>query len=412
MDLEKRIEQYAELLVVKGCALEQGQELYLNAPVQVVGFVRTLVKKAYEHGASYVTVNWHDGLVSRYTYDNAPLERFEHLPEWSAERANSMARNGAAVLTILSEDPLVMRGADQKKLVARTVAAHADCKEYYDAIDFGKMRWCIAGAVSEQWATRVFPDMPPEESVARLWNAVLDASRVDEDPLAAWDKHQASFAARKQWLNNQHFVALHYTASNGTNLVVGLLDSAHWEGGGQEGADGTYFFPNIPTEEVFTSPDRMNVDGIVYSALPLIHHGAPVEDFWIRFEGGRAVDFGAREGADILKGIIETDENSCRLGECALVPFKSPIRDTGILFYETLFDENASCHLAFGKGFPECYENGYEMSCLELLNAGVNDSATHVDFMIGTPDINIKGIHADGSTTDVFINGNWAHDVL
>ncbi len=412
MDLEERIDKYAELLVVKGCALKQGQELYLNAPVQVVGFVRKVVKSAYEHGASYVTVNWHDGLVGRYTYDNAPFERFEHLPEWSALRTNSMARNGAAVLTILSEDPLVMRGVDQAKIVARTVAAHADCKEYYDAIDFGEMRWCIAGAVSEQWAVRVFPSMPPEEAITKLWGAVLDASRVDEDPLAAWDRHQASFAARKQWLNDQHFAALHYTASNGTNLVVGLLDRAHWEGGGQVAADGTYFFPNIPTEEVFTSPDRMRVDGIVYSAMPLIHNGAPVEDFWIRFEGGRAVDFDAREGADILKAIIETDENSCRLGECALVPFKSPIRDTDILFYETLFDENASCHLAFGKGFPECYENGYEMSCLELLGAGVNDSATHVDFMIGTPDINIAGIYADGSSTDVFVDGNWAHDVL
>lgn len=412
MNLEERIDKYAELLVVKGCALEQGQELYLNAPVQVVGFVRKLVKTAYEHGASYVTVNWHDGLVSRYTYDNAPLERFEHLPEWSAERTNSMARNGAAVLTILSEDPLVMRGADQAKLVARTVAIHADCKEYYDAIDFGKMRWCIAGAASEQWAARVFPDLPENVALEKLWNAVLDASRVDEDPLAAWDRHEASFAARKKWLNDQHFVALHYTASNGTDLVVGLLDKAHWEGGGQEGADGSYFFPNIPTEEIFTSPDRMHVDGIVYSAMPLIHNGAPVEDFWIRFEGGRAVDYGAREGADVLQGIIETDEHSCRLGECALVPFKSPIRDTGILFYETLFDENASCHLAFGKGFPECYENGYEMSCLELLNAGINDSATHVDFMIGTPDINIVGIYADGSSADVFVDGNWAHDVL
>ena len=410
MNLDERLEKYAELLIVKGCALERGQELYLNAPVQVVGFVRTLVKCAYEHGASYVTVNWSDGVVGRYAYDYAALERFETMPAWSAERANSMAENGAATLTILSDDPLVMRGADQAKMRARTVAVHEACKPYYDAIDFGKMRWCIAAAASEQWALQVFPNLDEREAVEKLWGAILDASRVDDDPIVAWDRHKASFDARKDWLNNQRFVALHYTASNGTDLVVGLLEKAHWEGGGQEGADGTYFFPNIPTEEVFTSPDRMRVDGVVHSALPLIHNGAPVEDFWIRFEGGQAVEFDAREGRDVLESIIATDENSCRLGECALVPFKSPIRDTGILFYETLFDENASCHLAFGKGFPECYENGYELSCLELLNAGVNDSATHVDFMIGTPDMNITGIRADGSEVDVFVNGNWARD--
>ena len=411
MNLEARIDKYAELLVVKGCALEQGQELYLNAPVQTVDFTRRVVKCAYEHGASYVTVSWHDGLTNRYAYDFASIDRFENMPEWSAERSNSMARNGAAVLTILSEDPLVMRGADQAKMMARTVAVHDACKEYYDAIDFGEMRWCIAGAASKQWAERVFPDCAPEEAISKLWTAILDASRVGEDALAAWDSHKMSFDARKNWLNSQHFVALHYSASNGTDLVVGLLEKAHWEGGGQTGADGSYFFPNIPTEEIFTSPDRLRVDGIVHSALPLIHNGAPVEDFWIRFEGGRAVEFDAREGKDVLEGIINTDENSCYLGECALVPFDSAIRNTGILFYETLFDENASCHLAFGKGFPECYENGYELNCLELLNAGINDSAAHVDFMIGTSDMNIVGIRADGTKTDVFINGNWAVDV-
>ena len=282
-------------------------------------------------------------------------------------------------------------------------------------MDFGKTRWCIVGAASEQWATRVFPKMSPEVAVKRLWKAILDTARVearlDADALAAWDEHRASFDARKKWLNDHHFDCLRYRSANGTDLTVGLLEKGHWEGGGQEGADGTYFFPNIPTEEVFTSPDRLRVDGVVHSALPLVYNGSTVENFWIRFEHGKAVDCDAEVGADVLEGIIKTDENSCYLGEAALVPFDSPIRNTGILFLETLYDENASCHLALGKGFPETYENGYEMSGEELLAAGVNDSAAHVDFMIGTADLQITGVKADGTEVPVFVDGNWACEV-
>lgn len=408
MELEEQIEKYAELLVIKGCALKLGQEFYVNAPVQTLDFTRKVVKCAYEHGASFVTVAWNDGLTNRYGLEHASLDRFEQVPTWSAERANSMARNGAAVLTILSDDPDVMRGVDQKKIMARTRAVHAACKEFYDSLDYGKTRWCIAGAASKQWAGRVFSHLNPDDAVRRLWAAILEAARIDEDPIAAWDAHKASFDARKAWLNGQHFTHLHYTTPDGTDLTVRLLDKAHWEGGGQTGADGTYFFPNIPTEEVFTSPDRMGTNGIVRSALPLIHNGASVEDFWIRFEKGKAVAWDARVGVDILEGIIGTDENSCRLGECALVPYDSPIRNTGILYYETLFDENASCHLAFGKGFPECYENGYAMSSETLLAAGLNDSATHVDFMIGTRELEISGQRTDGTWVPVFRRGDWA----
>ena len=408
MDLETRLEKYAQLIVVKGLALQEGQELYIDAPIQAADFTRIVVRCAYEHGASYVTVNWHDDAIGRLTYDHAPLERFSQVPAWSAERNNSMARNGAAVLTILSDDPDIMRGVDQRKIVARTVASHEAYKEFYDAMDFGKTRWCIVGAASEAWACRVFPQMSPETAVKRLWKAILNTARVDDDPLAAWDAHRASFDARKAWLNEQHFDCLRYRASNGTDLTIGLLAKGHWEGGGQEGYDGTYFFPNIPTEEIFTSPDRLRVDGIVHSALPLVHNGSVVEDFWVRFEGGRAVQWDAREGADVLKGIIRTDETSCYLGECSLVPFHSPIRDTGILFYETLYDENASCHLAFGKGFPETYENGYDLSSEQLMQVGINDSVTHVDFMVGTPDLQVVGVRADGTEVPVFVDGDWA----
>ena len=406
--LDERLERYAELLVVKGCALKQGQELFVRSPLEVAAFTRKVVACAYAHGAKLVTVQWGDQQTDRLAYDNAPQEVFDTMPEWAALRNNSMARNGAAVLTILSDDPQIMKGVDQRKVMARIVAGHAQCKEFYDALDRGRCVWCIAGAASPAWARQVFPQLGEQEALEALWEAILDPSRVTDDPAAAWDEHRASFDARKAWLDKQGFSALHYTAPNGTDLTVGLIEGSHWEGGGQEGADGTYFFPNIPTEEIFTSPHRLRTSGTVHSALPLIYNGSPVEDFWIRFEEGRAVDWDARVGKEVLSGIIETDDNSRYLGECALVPFDSPIRNTGILFLETLYDENASCHLALGKGFPEVLEGGYDMGDDELLEAGLNDSAAHVDFMIGTGDLSIDGIRPDGVSVPVFRNGNWA----
>ena len=406
--LDERLERYAELLVAKGCALREGQELFVRSPIEVASFTRKVVACAYAHGAKLVTVQWGDQQTDRLAYDNAPQEVFDSMPEWAALRNNSMARNGAAVLTILSDDPQIMKGVDQRKVMARIVAGHAQCKEFYDALDRGRCVWCIAGAASPAWARQVFPQLGEQEAVEALWEAILDTSRVTDDPAAAWDEHRASFDARKAWLDEQGFTALHYSAPNGTDLTVGLIEGSHWEGGGQEGADGTYFFPNIPTEEIFTSPHRLRTSGTVHSALPLIYNGSPVEDFWIRFEEGRAVDWDARVGKEVLSGIIETDDNSGYLGECALVPFDSPIRNTGILFLETLYDENASCHLALGKGFPEVLEGGYDMGDDELLEAGLNDSAAHVDFMIGTGDLSIDGIRPDGVSVPVFRNGNWA----
>lgn len=409
MNLTERLEKYAELLIVKGCAFKEGQELFVRSPIQVAQFARMVVACAYRHGARHVTVSWSDEAVSRLAYDNAPLEVFEATPSWQAELNNSMARNNAAVLTILSDDPQAMKGVDQRKVMARVVSNHEACKEFYDALDRGRCVWCIAGAASPVWASQVFPELDEAAATERLWEAILDTSRVTDDPCKAWDEHRESFEERKAWLNAQQFSKLRYTASNGTDLTVGLIEGSHWEGGGQMGADGvTYFFPNIPTEEIFTSPDRLATEGVVHSALPLIHNGSPVEDFWIRFEGGRAVEYDARVGRDVLQGIIDTDDKSCFLGECALVPFDSPIRNTGVLFLETLYDENASCHLALGKGFPEVLEGGYDMSADELLSAGLNESAAHVDFMIGTADLNITGIKPDGTEVAVFVDGNWA----
>ena len=258
------------------------------------------------------------------------------------------------------------------------------------------------------WARHVFPALDEEIAIYKLWCAILAAARADgEDPESDWELHDATFDKNLRFLNEHHFDALRYTADNGTDLTIGMTDRHVWAGGKSETPDGHVFFPNIPTEEVFTSPDRMRADGIVHSALPLIHHGNKVDRFWLRFEAGRVVDYGAEQGLETLRSIIETDEGSCRLGEVALISKNTPIRESDILFYDTLYDENASCHLALGIGFPECYEGGYDMDAATLAAHGVNTSTTHVDFMIGTDDLDIVGILADGAEVPVFTNGQW-----
>ena len=272
--------------------------------------------------------------------------------------------------------------------------------------------WCIAGAASPKWAHNVFPDLPESTAVAKLWEAIFHTVRVNSDDpteaVAAWRAHRQSFAERCAWLNDQRFDALHYTNAHGTDITVGLPTGHLWNGGGDTTVDGAQFFPNMPTEEIFTTPDRLRAEGTVVSAMPLAYNGSLIENFSVRFEGGRAVEVHAERGQDVLQSIVDTDENACRLGEVALVPFESPIRDTGILFYSTLYDENASCHMALGQGFPDCYQGGLEMSAEDLLAVGVNKSATHVDFMVGTEDLNIDGIKPNGERVPIFRNGNWA----
>jgi aminopeptidase len=407
--LEGRMHLYAELLVRRGVAIQQGQELVLTAPVEAAAFVRIVVAEAYKAGAGHVTVLWGDDELSRLEYDNCPLERFQTLPEWKAEQMNSLARAGAAFLWLDGEDPDVMLNVDPAKPAARAVASHRQCTDYRRGLDFGENAWCIGGVPVAAWAKKVFPGLSAAEATYRLWVAILDTARVvDDDPTNAWETHDATLAKNKRRLNEGHFDALHYTSENGTDLIVGLPEGHLWEGGSARTKAGVSFFPNIPTEEVFTSPDRNRADGIVHSALPLVHNGAVISNFWVRFEGGRVVDFGAERGEDVLRSIIETDEGSHHLGECALISKNTPIRQSGLLFYNTLYDENASCHLALGMGFPDCYQGGVDMDKESLLAVGVNESAQHVDFMIGADDLDVTGIKADGTEVPIFVHGQWS----
>ena len=407
--LAPQIERYADLVVRTGVNVKRGQEMVIQAPVEACEFVRLLVKCGYAAGAGHVTVIWSDDVVTRLTYENVDTPYFEQTPEWQRIQLDSLAEAGACFVFVEGADPEALKGIDPAKPAAASKARNTQCRSFRRGLDFNINPWCIAGAPIPSWAAHVFPDVPTEVAVYELWRAILSVARADgADPESDWELHNATFEKNLRFLNEKRFVALHYTAENGTDLTVGLTDRHLWAGGCGETPDGHPFFPNIPTEEVFTSPDCERADGIVYSALPLIHHGNKVDRFWLRFEGGRVVDYDAVVGKDTLTSILEADEGARRLGEVALISKNTPICESEILFYDTLYDENASCHLALGIGFAECYEGGYDMTPEQLREHGVNLSSTHVDFMIGTDDMDIMGICADGTEVPVFVNGQWS----
>ena len=407
--IQSQIERYADLIVRKGVNVQAGQEVVVQAPIETAAFTRALVARAYAAGAGHVTVIWGDDELTRLTYEHVDAAWFETVPEWQRVQLDSLAEAGACFIFVEGADPEALKGIDPAKPAAASKAKNTQCAVFRRGLDFNINPWCIAGAPVAAWARHVFPGVDDEVAVYRLWCAILSVARADgEDPESAWELHDATFEKNLRFLNERHFDALHYTSENGTDLTVGLTDKHVWDGGSTATPAGVEFFPNIPTEEVFTSPDCERVDGIVYSALPLVRHGNKIDRFWLRFENGRVVDYDAEIGRDTLTSILDTDEGARRLGECALISKNTPIRESEILFYDTLYDENASCHLALGVGFPECYEGGYEMSSDELRQAGVNTSATHVDFMIGTDDMDITGICEDGTEVPVFVNGQWA----
>lgn len=407
-NLKPKLERYADLIVRKGVNVKPGQEVVVQAPVDVAAFVRLLVARAYAVGAGHVTVIWNDDAVTRLTYENVDASWFETVPAWQREQLDSLAEAGACFIFVEGADPEALKGIDPAKPAAASKARNTQCVKYRHGMDFNINPWCIAGAPVAAWARQVYPGVEDEVAMYRLWCAILSVARADgDDPEAAWELHNATFEKNLRLLNERHFDRLHYTSANGTDLWVGMTDKHVWEGGSSSTPDGHVFFPNIPTEEVFTSPHCERVDGVVYSALPLVRHGNKIDRFWFRFENGLVVDFDAEVGRDTLASILDTDEGACRLGEVALISKNTPIRETETLFYDTLYDENASCHLALGSGFPECYEGGYAMTQDDLRDLGLNKSGTHVDFMIGADDLDIMGVTADGEEIPVFVNGQW-----
>ena len=399
MTFAEKLERYAELAVKAGLDLQPGQELMIEAQLEAAPFVRRVAAQAWQAGAKDVTVYWADEDLTRMRYLNGRPELFSQCPDWRALQLNGLAERGGAFLSIRSGDPAALAGVDPARVAAAGKASHAACAPFYDGMHENKVPWCIVGVPSPRWAKAVFPSLPEDEAMAQLWEAIFKTVRADTpDPVAAWRRHKESFAARIQWLNSHAFAQLHYHNGRGTDITIGLPEGVTWGGGGGELADGRWWFPNMPTEEILTAPHRDKADGTVHSSMPLNHQGSLIDDFWLTFKDGRVTDFGAAKGYDALKAILDTDEGARHLGECALVPVSSPISRLGILFYNTLYDENASCHFAVGRAATA---DGRPVE-------GLNDSATHVDFMLGTDDLSIDGITADGTAVPVFRGGEWA----
>ena len=404
---KKRLKNYARLIAKAGVNVQKGQEVLITAELDQPEFVRMVADECYRLGASKVSVDWTYQPLMRSDVRYCSGKVLGHLEDWQIERWEHQAKVLPCKIYLISEDPDGLNGINQKKYAAAMRERAATIKPIRNRME-NRYQWCIAAVPGNAWAKKLFPDTRVSTSVEKLWSAILDTSRVDDNPVAAWDRHNEDLQSRCDYLNSLKIRELHYKAANGTDFRVGLLPNALFCAGGERTLGGTYFNPNIPTEEVFTSPRRGDADGIVYSSKPLSYGGQLIENFWIRFEGGRAVEVGAEKGEKLLREIIGMDEGAAYLGECALVPYESPINKTGILFYNTLFDENAACHLALGRGFTNLIRDYEKYSEEELHKMGINDSIVHEDFMIGTPDLSITALTEDGKTVEIFKNGTFS----
>lgn len=403
---EEKLERYAELAVKVGVNIQQGQSLYIASSIEVAPFTRMVVKKAYEQGAKLVFVDWSDDEIGRIKYELAPDEAFTEYPSWKIEEREQLAEQGAAFLSILSQNPDLLKGIDPVRIANFQKTAGKALNKYRQYVQSDKISWSVIAAAGQAWADKIFPDT--EDSLEKLWDAIFKACRIDqEDPVEAWENHDKTLHKKVEYLNDKSYKYLHYKAP-GTDLTIELSDKHQWAGAGSINAKGEPFMANMPTEEVFTVPMRNGVNGYVSSTKPLSYGGNLINHIKLTFENGRITKAEAETGEDVLLNLIDSDEGSKYLGEVALVPHQSPISDSNILFYNTLFDENASNHLAIGSGYAFCIKGGKEMNEEQLIENGVNTSIVHVDFMIGSAEMDIDGETADGEREAIFRKGNWA----
>lgn len=408
-DLQKRLEEYAKIIIQKGLGLQEGQPLIIRIDAGHGAFAELLVEEAYRRGSSNVRVEFSHQPLTRLHFKYQTTESLSNVPKRRIAELEENIELKPATLYIDSSDPDGLQGIDQEKMQKVSQAQYPIIKPYRDQLE-NKYAWCIAAAASPEWAAKVFPELEEDEAVYKLWDEILKACHVDgeKDALKAWDEHNANFDERSKWLNDQAFDYLHLKSAEGTDFKVWLNDKIKWAGGSETLGTGQVFNPNMPTEEIFTTPIAGKAEGVVHSSKPLSTRGQILDNFWIEFENGSAVRWDAEKGKDVLDSLLTMDEGAARLGEVALVPDASPISQSGILYYNTLFDENASCHLAIGRGFSNLLEGFEDMSKEDHEAAGINDSMIHVDFMIGSPSMQIDGVTRSGEIVPIFRDGNWA----
>ena len=401
--------KYASLAVNIGVNIQKDNILVISSPIETAEFARLITEEAYKSGAKDVIVHYGDQKLTKIKLENSSLETISNIPEWQAESYNYYARQEACFISISASDPDGLKGVPVEKIGASQKARTSALKEYFDNSMSNKCRWCVLSVPTLSWAKKVFPKVSDDEAMESLWDVIFKTVRVDtENPVNAWKKHNAYLEEKIKFMNNNNFKSVHLKSANGTDLNIELPEGHIWAGGSEGDVNGIPFNANIPTEEVFTLPKKTGVNGIVYSSKPLSYGGNLIDNFSITFKDGKAIDFTAETGYDVLKQMLDSDEGAKYLGEVAFVPYDSPISNSKLIFFNTLFDENAACHLAFGRAYESCVKDADKYSEEELEKIGVNNSVIHVDFMIGTSDLEITGINKNGETIQIFSNGNWA----
>jgi aminopeptidase len=408
MTFDDKLSAYADLIVHVGLNLQAGQQLLATAPVEASPLLAKVAEAAYKRGARYVHPVYNDDGVTLARFNHAPRDSFEVYPSWLARGMLETLEAGGARLSVTGNDPDLLKDQDPELIATAQRRAQTELRPFMAKVMNDAVNWCVVATATPAWAAKVFPDAPPEERLERLWEAIFRAVRADRpDPVATWEEHLEALEVRREHLNARRYHALRYRGP-GTDLTLGLTDGHLWKGGASHNQAGTRFVANLPSEEVFTAPHRARVEGVVASSKPLSYAGQLIEDFSLTFREGRVVEAKAARGQDALDRLLDTDEGARRLGEVALVPHSSPISQSGLLFYNTLFDENAASHLALGRAYRFCVEGGTTMHDDEARAVGLNDSLAHVDFMIGSSEVDIFGVHEDGPEEPVMRAGEWA----
>ncbi|MCP8617376.1 aminopeptidase [Salirhabdus salicampi] len=407
---QEQLKKYASLAIRIGVNIQKGQPLLINAPIEGAEFVHYVVEEAYNAGAENVQVEWNDEVLTRMKFMKEPLHVLESFPEWKVQRLTEHVNKGGAVITIYSPNPELLQGVDPAKFSAANKASGEALKDYRNAMMTDTVQWSIIGIPTTNWAKKVYPNVDVEEAKQQMWEQIFHITRVDqEDPIQAWLQHNDTLRQAREYLNEKQYAKLIYKAP-GTDLTVELPENHRWAGGSTVAKNGATFNPNLPTEEVFTMPHKDGVNGTVKSTKPLNFNGNLIDNFTLTFKDGKVVDFEAETGYETLKYLLEADESSNQLGELALVPHSSPISQSNLIFYNTLYDENASSHLALGAAYPINMKDGSSLTEDELKERGANVSITHEDFMIGSAELDIDAVTKEGNIEPIFRNGNWALD--